>query len=525
MEPLYTRRSLYILLVLGFLVSTLFFGLSLVKQRQELREKAAGATVLTLVPEKTQVAIDEEVTVNVEMNSGADQVTAIDLTIDFDPNSFDGVSFTNTLYFPNTFIPPTITNGHAHMVIASTPTEPKQGTAVVAQLVLRGKAEATAAQISFSSETQASALGQGATNVIGSLIPTTISVSASAVVQTAATSLSFIPTSLTVAKGQRFYLPVKMNTDTNQISGVDLALVFDQNYLRGISMTKGGFLPNVFTDGTIVDGVAKIVVASEVTQPVKGEGLIAVLELEALQNGTTTVNIDPSTQIAGIGSNQNLLKNYGNSSVTITEYVQTGVGGSSCGASVPSIPSNFTARTATANKIDVSWSSIDNVSHYGIVYGLKPGVYIYGAANVGNTTQFTVGGLAANTRYYFAVFAVNDCASSGYSAEANALSSVVLGGGSTVKKASPSPRLRASAQPSFVPIDPNQPNPFLQTGTQPSPTLAPLFVSVPPETQEAASGSGILSLLTPVRLVIIALILLLGGAILYLTFHKTPVES
>ena len=526
MEPLYTRRSLYILLVLGFLVSTLFFGLSLVKQRQELREKAAGATVLTLVPNKSQIGIGEEVTIDVRVDSGTDQVIAIDLTINFDPVVFDGISFENTTYLPQILTPATITNGSAHIVFGSTTTEPKQGSGVVAQLVLRSKAQATASQISFSSETRAAGLGQGNTNIIASLIPATISVSTGAVVQTAATSLSFVPTSITVAKGQRFYLPVKMNTDTNQIAGVDLAIVYDQNYLKGIGITKGGFLPQVFTDGTIVDGVAKIVVASEVTQPVRGEGLIAVLELEALQNGTTTVSIDPSTQIAGIGSSQNLLKNYGGISVTISEVVQNpGIGGG-CVAAVPSIPSGLTARTGTANKIDLSWSPVDNVTHYGIVYGLSPGVYIYGAANVGNTTQFTVGGLAPSTRYYFAVFAVNDCAASGYSTEANALSSTVTTGGGTIKKASPSPALRASAQPSFVPIDPNNSvNPFLQGGTQPSPTIAPLFVSVPPEAGETASGSGILSLLTPVRLVIIALIVVLGGVILYLIFHKSPVES
>src|SRR3990167_905734 len=116
MEPLYTRRSLYILLVLGFLVSTLFFGLSLVKQRQELREKAAGATVLTLVPNKSQIGIGEEVTIDVRVDSGTDQVIAIDLTINFDPVVFDGISFENTTYLPQILTPATITNGSAHKI-------------------------------------------------------------------------------------------------------------------------------------------------------------------------------------------------------------------------------------------------------------------------------------------------------------------------------------------------------------------------------------------------------------------------
>ncbi|HCS78493.1 TPA: hypothetical protein DIV55_01985 [Patescibacteria group bacterium] len=523
MEPLYTRRSLYILLVLGFLVSTLFFGLSLVKQRQELREKAAGATVFTVKPNKTYLAVNDEVVIDVEMSTGADQVTIVDLVINFDPNVFDAISLSNTGYLPTTFAGPTFNNGQARIVVAAGLEEPKQGQETIVQLVLQSKIPVATTQIDLKG-TRARAYGQGETDVVASLIPAIIVVTAEETIQQPQTTLSMFPVTLSVSSGQRFYLPVKMNTNGNKVTGVDLVVLYDTNYFDGKNISKGGFLPTEFTSGTVVDGVAKIATVSLVSQPVVGEGIIAVLEFEAKTTGTTTVSIDASTQISGLGGDPNLLAARESSTITIGQVaISPGIGGT-CVAAVPSIPSNFTARTGSSNKVELSWSSVSNVTHYGIVYGLSPGVYIYGAANVGNTTQFTVTGLASSTRYYFAVFAANDCAASGFSTEANALSSTSTGGG-TIKKTSPSSALRTSPQPSFVPIDPNQPNPFLQTGTQPSPTLAPLFVSVPPETQEAASGSGILSLLTPVRLVIIALILLLGGAILYLTFHKSSVES
>jgi hypothetical protein len=57
----------------------------------------------------------------------------------------------------------------------------------------------------------------------------------------------------------------------------------------------------------------------------------------------------------------------------------------------------------------LTWSAVTPVTYYSIVYGTKPGEYIYGVANVGNTTSYTVGSLDPNSSYYFSVRAVNDC--------------------------------------------------------------------------------------------------------------------
>ncbi|WKZ25554.1 MAG: fibronectin type III domain-containing protein [bacterium] len=54
------------------------------------------------------------------------------------------------------------------------------------------------------------------------------------------------------------------------------------------------------------------------------------------------------------------------------------------------------------------------LTHYSLEYGTKPGVYQYGNLNIGargdGYKQYTVSNLRPNTRYYFRVKAVNDCA-------------------------------------------------------------------------------------------------------------------
>ncbi|MEA2056590.1 MAG: fibronectin type III domain-containing protein, partial [Patescibacteria group bacterium] len=55
--------------------------------------------------------------------------------------------------------------------------------------------------------------------------------------------------------------------------------------------------------------------------------------------------------------------------------------------------------------VDLSWTVVDDANSYIIYYGVNPGDYVY-AANVGDTTSYTVEGLTAGS-YYFVVRAVD----------------------------------------------------------------------------------------------------------------------
>jgi hypothetical protein len=57
----------------------------------------------------------------------------------------------------------------------------------------------------------------------------------------------------------------------------------------------------------------------------------------------------------------------------------------------------------------ITWNAVAQVTHYTIAYGVEPNKYIYGVPNTGNVTSYTINALDSNTKYYFAVIAVNNC--------------------------------------------------------------------------------------------------------------------
>jgi len=98
----------------------------------------------------------------------------------------------------------------------------------------------------------------------------------------------------------------------------------------------------------------------------------------------------------------------------------------SCRASKPETPTLTASRTSSTTA-ELSWNSVKDASHYAISYGLTPGNYIYGVANTGKTTSFSVGGLDPNSSYYFVVTAINDCMPGERSNEVSVSNVQVLG--------------------------------------------------------------------------------------------------
>jgi len=102
----------------------------------------------------------------------------------------------------------------------------------------------------------------------------------------------------------------------------------------------------------------------------------------------------------------------------------------SCGATKPSTPQLLSAVRHGTTAV-LTWTASAPVTHYSISYGVKPGEYIYGAANVGNVTTYTVGSLDPGTQYYFSVRGVNDCMPSDPSTSGQVLGLAI--GGAQVK--------------------------------------------------------------------------------------------
>lgn len=93
-----------------------------------------------------------------------------------------------------------------------------------------------------------------------------------------------------------------------------------------------------------------------------------------------------------------------------------GTGGTSpasppvCNANPPSSAPTVTITNVTTNTVSLSWTEVNPVTHYALVFTRNSDGEQYGSPNIGNVTSFTVENLSGGANYSFQVFGVNDCA-------------------------------------------------------------------------------------------------------------------
>ncbi|RJR15403.1 hypothetical protein C4579_02340 [Candidatus Microgenomates bacterium] len=591
MEPFTSRRSTYTLLILGFIVSALLFTVSAVKQRQDTRQRAAAATSLTLLASSTNVSVNDEVTINVQMNTGVNLVTAAEVEISFDTTVFSGISIEKGPFADSTLGGDgTITGGKARIVVSNGTQNPKQGTGTIAILRLRALRAINYSQINFTPKTAVAAVGEDASVLASSgavgvtvwdgnaspapsptiaasptsapsptLIPSATplasatpqpSPSASPIPSatpaatpavSAETTLFFQPSSYTVTPNSTLLVPVYINTGNNEVVGADITVQFDSTYFEGVAVSPGGFLPEIFPGTNISGNQIHVTVGSPNNQARNGQGSAVVLELRAKSTlGTSTLQFDANTRVSALNTGQNILRTVGNGYLTVSE--STSIGGTSYNntttstCSTVATPTGLYGTAISGSQVTLYWNQVSNADHYGIVYGTKSGVYTWGAANIGNTSSFTVGNLTSGVSYYFAVFAVNECGdSSDFSSGTLAKTQSPTGGsdvGYVYVAPSPTPSLYGpSPTPDssigyFEPVDPNESaSEFVyRTATQSGIATLPqiTFPSGTPEASPEASGSGVTAILSQVAkippfiiMIIIFVFLLMVGFILF----------
>src|SRR3990167_8600544 len=74
-------------------------------------------------------------------------------------------------------------------------------------------------------------------------------------------------------------------------------------------------------------------------------------------------------------------------------------------------------KATKSGEVRLNWLKTRNANKYTVAFGVKPGNYIYGAADVGDTNNFTVRFLTPGKKYYFVVRGVNDCMPGAWSRE------------------------------------------------------------------------------------------------------------
>jgi hypothetical protein len=122
---------------------------------------------------------------------------------------------------------------------------------------------------------------------------------------------------------------------------------------------------------------------------------------------------------------------YGSTSDSGSSSTNT-TGTPQCNADVPGTPVLYEPnhpllpKATGAGEVRLNWLKAQKANKYTIGYGLSPRNYIYGAADISDADNYTVGHLNPGTRYYFAVKGVNVCMPGEWSRE---WSAVVGGGG------------------------------------------------------------------------------------------------
>ena len=175
-------KTIFTVLVLLLLLAAIPVTIYLVKQQQEIRKRAAPATTLTLVSDKSQPSANETFNVAVSIETGPNQVIISEMYMTFDATKVEAVDFVPGTFFtsPNTTGKSIDnTNGRVSLtVFLPTGTTPKTGTGTVATASFRAKS-AGATTLRLTDATLVGAVAEGGKNVLTQSIPVTITVKSS----------------------------------------------------------------------------------------------------------------------------------------------------------------------------------------------------------------------------------------------------------------------------------------------------------------------------------------------------------
>lgn len=166
-----------ILLVIVAIPVTIY----LVSQRQELRKKAAPATTLSLVPASTTKTVGSEFSMEVQIDTGDNQVIASELHITYDPVYLEATTITNGALFPNVLVSGRIEQGAASITVgAPSNAQPVTGRGTASVIRFKALAPSTSPiSIRFADSTLVSGLGEGSTNVLTTTNPAALTITGS----------------------------------------------------------------------------------------------------------------------------------------------------------------------------------------------------------------------------------------------------------------------------------------------------------------------------------------------------------
>ncbi len=277
------------------------------------------------------------------------------------------------------------------------------------------------------------------------------------------------PSSRQIEKGQQININVNLDTSGRQVNVSEAILSFNESVLEFKGASFGSIFP--FNTHSVTGNLVFISSSfNDGTSYFQGSSQWATLTFEAKSTGQSVIQFTSRSVIGEIGTLENIFS-VGNAPTATITVVDPGSGGDedsnddndndtpasapTCDKPAPGNPGNLRAATGPkVGQVALTWDKGNGATHYSVLYGVSAGTYIYGATNVGNTSQYVVSALTPGRLYYFTVLAWNDCASSGYSNEASARGYYVAAAAGTKVTATPTPLPVEEEEPAegFEPI-------------------------------------------------------------------------
>ncbi|MBI3385547.1 hypothetical protein HY031_00515 [Candidatus Gottesmanbacteria bacterium] len=178
-----------VFIIVGFLILLAIpVTVYLVSQRQEIRQKAAPATTLSLSPATVSAKAGDTFTLEVKIDTADNQVVASELHVTFDPNFLQAQSITNGALFPNILTSGVVESAAASIAVgAASSTQPVKGTGTAAIIRFKALAKTTTpTSVRFASTTFVGGLGESSTNVLVGTSPAQVTISDAAGATTSA---------------------------------------------------------------------------------------------------------------------------------------------------------------------------------------------------------------------------------------------------------------------------------------------------------------------------------------------------
>lgn len=296
----------------------------LVMRNQEIRQRAAPATTLTFTPSTLSKQVGNEFTLEARMDTAANQVVAVQVSVSFDPTKLEAEWIHNGTMFPNIISSGVVGNGTASIALgAANTTTPITGIGLAATIKFKALAATTSPiSVKFATDTFVGALGEGSTNVLTSTVPSTITITGGVIptaTPTLAYSLTPTPTGTNSATSSSVTISSPVNNasiSTSQpiIEGtapagstVTIAVYSTQQITATVTTDANGnwtyAVPQILTDGAHT-----IVVATQNPATGKTEtATLAFIVSTGAENGASgsampiSGSVEPTLLLVGLG--------------------------------------------------------------------------------------------------------------------------------------------------------------------------------------------------------------------------------